>query len=155
MSWWSIAFAVVFLKIVVKGPSCTTGYYKDPENTAQLFDSEGWMRTGDIGIWTEVSSCFVSLMRLSHFCWKPGFVYAMLPRLSQNKNLIWYRSGSSYLIVIYRCYLVDSHRGSSHKNNIILLSNRTCSKKLLVSRIQVDFEVFLRIDDAVAAASNT
>ncbi|KAL5105545.1 Long-chain-fatty-acid--CoA ligase 5 [Taenia crassiceps] len=43
-------------EILVKGPSCTTGYFKDPENTAQLFDSEGWMRTGDVGIWTEKNS---------------------------------------------------------------------------------------------------
>ncbi|KAM7542655.1 hypothetical protein Aperf_G00000004895 [Anoplocephala perfoliata] len=43
-------------EIIVKGPSCTTGYYKDPEKTAELFDSEGWMRTGDIGIWTEKNS---------------------------------------------------------------------------------------------------
>ncbi|VDM25143.1 unnamed protein product [Hydatigera taeniaeformis] len=43
-------------EIRVKGPSCTTGYFKDPENTAQLIDSDGWMRTGDVGIWTEVVS---------------------------------------------------------------------------------------------------
>ncbi|VDD80365.1 unnamed protein product [Mesocestoides corti] len=43
-------------EVSVKGPSCTTGYYKDPENTAQLFDPEGWMRTGDVAIWTEKNS---------------------------------------------------------------------------------------------------
>ncbi|CDI97041.1 long chain fatty acid coenzyme A ligase 5 [Echinococcus multilocularis] len=43
-------------EICVKGPSCTSGYFKDPDNTAKLFDSEGWMRTGDVGIWTEKNS---------------------------------------------------------------------------------------------------
>ncbi|VDN96892.1 unnamed protein product [Rodentolepis nana] len=43
-------------EIRVKGPSCTTGYYKDPENTAELFDSEGWMRTGDVAVWTDKNS---------------------------------------------------------------------------------------------------
>ncbi|VDK36490.1 unnamed protein product [Taenia asiatica] len=43
-------------EILVKGPSCTTGYFKDLENTTKLFDSEGWMRTGDVGIWTEKNS---------------------------------------------------------------------------------------------------
>nr|CDS32690.1 long chain fatty acid coenzyme A ligase 5 [Hymenolepis microstoma] len=43
-------------EIRVKGPSCTTGYYKDPQNTAELFDSEGWMRTGDVAIWTDKNS---------------------------------------------------------------------------------------------------
>ncbi|EUB64164.1 Long-chain-fatty-acid--CoA ligase [Echinococcus granulosus] len=43
-------------EICVKGPSCTSGYFKDPDNTAKLFDSEGWMHTGDVGIWTEKNS---------------------------------------------------------------------------------------------------
>ncbi|KAM3179292.1 hypothetical protein ACTXT7_000866 [Hymenolepis weldensis] len=43
-------------EIRVKGPSCTTGYYKDSKNTLELFDSEGWMRTGDVAIWTEKNS---------------------------------------------------------------------------------------------------
>lgn len=34
-------------EIRVKGPTITTGYYKDPEKTAQAFDEEGYFETGD------------------------------------------------------------------------------------------------------------
>ena len=36
-------------EIRVKGPNITQGYYKDAEHTAELFDEEGYLKTGDLG----------------------------------------------------------------------------------------------------------
>lgn len=36
-------------EVMIKGPSVCAGYYKDPEKTAELFDEQGFLHTGDIG----------------------------------------------------------------------------------------------------------
>ncbi|VDK17584.1 unnamed protein product [Anisakis simplex] len=36
-------------EILLKGPSCTAGYFKDPQKTAELYDEDGFLHTGDIG----------------------------------------------------------------------------------------------------------
>ncbi len=40
-------------EILCKGPNVMLGYYKNPDLTAQVVDSEGYFHTGDIGIFDE------------------------------------------------------------------------------------------------------
>jgi len=35
-------------ELCYRGPNCTSGYYKNPEETANLIDSNGWLHSGDI-----------------------------------------------------------------------------------------------------------
>jgi long-chain acyl-CoA synthetase len=36
-------------EVLIRGGLVAAGYYKDPERTAETFDSDGWLHTGDIG----------------------------------------------------------------------------------------------------------
>ncbi|MHA3904259.1 AMP-binding protein [Castellaniella sp. WN] len=46
-------------EICVKGPQVTSGYWNRPEETAKVFDADGWLLTGDIGYMNDKGYVFL------------------------------------------------------------------------------------------------
>lgn len=60
-------------EILIRGPSVTTGYFNRPDlnSSPEVFTSDGWFRTGDIGKWTPEGCLAVidrvkNLVKLDH-----------------------------------------------------------------------------------------
>lgn len=47
-------------EIQVKTPSAMLGYYKMPDETSEMFTSDGWLRTGDIGTLSNDRQLFIT-----------------------------------------------------------------------------------------------
>jgi long-chain acyl-CoA synthetase len=46
-------------EIILKGENVMTGYYKNEKATREMFDDDGWMRTGDLGIIDKEGNIFI------------------------------------------------------------------------------------------------
>ena len=46
-------------EIFVRGENVMSGYYKNPEATEQILDSEGWLHTGDLGTLDAQGNVFI------------------------------------------------------------------------------------------------
>lgn len=70
-------------EILSKGPNTMMGYYKRPELTAEVIDSDGWFHTGDIGMFTANGNLKITDRKKEIFKTSGGKYIA--PQVMENK----------------------------------------------------------------------
>jgi long-chain acyl-CoA synthetase len=102
-------------EILIKGPNVMLGYYKDPEKTKEVINSEGYFHTGDIG---EIDS--------------DGFL-----KITDRKKEMFKTSGGKY---IAPAVLENAFKESRFIEQIMVIGE---GEKMPAALVQVDF-VFVR-----------
>jgi long-chain acyl-CoA synthetase len=46
-------------EIVIKGPTVMKGYYKDPQRTSEVFTTDGWFKSGDLGVFDKEGFLYI------------------------------------------------------------------------------------------------
>ncbi len=70
-------------EILTKGPHVMKGYYNQPEQTAEVIDSEGWFHTGDLGKLTPEGRLKITGRKKEMF--KTAFGKYVVPTIIENK----------------------------------------------------------------------
>lgn len=92
-------------EICVKGKNVFSGYYKDPERTAEAIDELGWHHTGDVGMWLPNGSLKIIDRRKHIFKLSQGEY--IVPEKIEN---IYCRSKYVYQVFVYGESLKVSNR---------------------------------------------
>lgn len=113
-------------EILVKGPNVMKGYWNDEAATKTAIDEEGWLYTGDIGIWTERGSIKITDRKKNLFISSGGKNIAPQPI----ENLLQQSKFIEHVMLI----------GDSREYNTALISPDFNQLKDLATEFGIEFD---------------
>mmetsp|Transcript_23840 Transcript_23840/g.28795 ORF Transcript_23840/g.28795 Transcript_23840/m.28795 type:complete len:779 (-) Transcript_23840:454-2790(-) len=87
-------------EVCIRGPVVSSGYYKQPDKTAEAYDSDGWFHTGDIGLWT-TDGCLQLVDRLKNLIKLKGGEYIAIEQMESIYTTCRYVNGQTGGIMCY------------------------------------------------------
>ena len=131
-------------EICIRGPQVMKGYWQNPEATADLMDSEGWLRTGDIGKMDEKGYFYVvdrkkNMIEVSGFNVYPNEIEDVLMEMPGVKEVAVIGIPDARSSERVKAYVVKSDPAMTAEQVIAF-----CHKKL--TRYKVPKEVEFRDD---------
>jgi len=81
-------------EVMIRGASVSSGYFKQPDKTAEVFDKEGWFYTGDVAIFTPEGSLMI-VDRLKNLVKLKGGEYIAIESMEKEYSSSAYVNGQN------------------------------------------------------------
>jgi long-chain acyl-CoA synthetase len=125
-------------EILVKSPMMFSGYYKEPEKTAEMFDADGWLKTGDLGAIDEDGFLKITGRKKEIIVLSSGKNVA--PNLVENyvkenhliSQCFLYGDGKSYCVAIITLNQAEAEMfAKTHKIDFVNFAELTKNEQIL------------------------
>jgi len=87
-------------EVLIRGPSVASGYFKQPEKTAEVFAEDGWFHTGDVGLWTPDGALMV-IDRVKNLVKLKGGEYIAIEAMEKEYSTSVYVNGVAGGLMCY------------------------------------------------------
>lgn len=115
-------------ELVIKGPSMCSGYFNDPEATAQVVDKEGWFHTGDLVRYDSEFYFYVMDRKKDMFISGGENVYP------NEIEAVLYRHPAVQLCAVIG--VPDARWGEVGRAHVVLKSGQTCTEADLIEHMK-------------------
>lgn len=87
-------------EVLLRGPSVSSGYFKQPEKTAEVYDADGWFHSGDVGVFTLDGSLMI-VDRLKNLVKLKGGEYIAIEAMEKEYSTSAFVNGVNGGIMCY------------------------------------------------------